>query len=375
MAVVEHEAKTLLRKQKKVDSWFLSSYTMNLYRGCSHDCAYCDGRAEGYYVEGEFGNQIVAKINAPEILRRELDPARKRTPFENGYIFVGGGVGDSYQPAEAMRCITRRVLETVAETDFPVHLITKSALVLRDIDLLREMRKTRQVLVSFSFSSADDRISAVFEPGALPPAARFDAISMLKRAGIPCGMYLMPVIPFISDTPDRMRETLVKGKEAGIDFVCFGPMTVKEGRQKDHLFSVIERHFPFLIPSYDTVYTGDRWGNLSTEYCRYAEDVYAEASRGLGIPKRMPPRLFPEKMTDNEKVAVILEQLDQLTRARGFDSTYGWAARGVRSLSGPLTNSQRVIRSVSGVGPTTEKFIREILETGTCRYYEKMLRE
>ena len=70
---------------------------MNLYQGCTHNCVYCDGRAEGYYVDGEFGSDVAVKINALEVLRRELDPKRKRTPFKRGYVMVGGGVGDSYQ--------------------------------------------------------------------------------------------------------------------------------------------------------------------------------------------------------------------------------------------------------------------------------------
>ncbi len=100
MSIKETEAKSILRKHKKIDSWFLSRYGMNLYRGCTHNCVYCDGRAEGYYVEGEFGKDVVVKVNAVEILKKELDPKRKRIPFKRGFILVGGGVGDSYQPIE-----------------------------------------------------------------------------------------------------------------------------------------------------------------------------------------------------------------------------------------------------------------------------------
>ena len=94
MAITEIHAKSILRKQKKIDSWFVSRYGMNLYRGCTHNCVYCDGRAEGYYVEGEFGKDLEVKVNAVDILRRELDPARKRKPFGSGFIFMGGGVTD-----------------------------------------------------------------------------------------------------------------------------------------------------------------------------------------------------------------------------------------------------------------------------------------
>src|SRR5512136_2231679 len=129
VTIREVEAKSLLRKQKRIDSWFISAYGMNLYRGCVHNCAYCDGRAEGYYVEGEFGADVTVKVNAIEVLRRELNPQRKRTPFKRGFMMVGGGVGDSYQPVEQTYQLTRQVLQVIAEHNFPVHLLTKSTLI------------------------------------------------------------------------------------------------------------------------------------------------------------------------------------------------------------------------------------------------------
>ena len=95
MTIKEIEAKSILRKYKKVETWFLTCYGMNLYRGCQHNCVYCDGRSEKYRVDGEFGEDVAVKVNAIELLRRELDPKRKRTPFKRGYVGVGGGVGDS----------------------------------------------------------------------------------------------------------------------------------------------------------------------------------------------------------------------------------------------------------------------------------------
>lgn len=92
----EVNARSLLRKHKKVESWFLTRYGMNLYRGCAHNCVYCDGRSEKYQVDGEFGREITVKINAIDLLRRELDPHRRRTPLKPGFIGLGGGVGDSY---------------------------------------------------------------------------------------------------------------------------------------------------------------------------------------------------------------------------------------------------------------------------------------
>jgi len=90
MTIKEIEAKSILRKQRKIDSWFISRYGMNLYRGCSHNCLYCDGRSEGYYIDGKFGEDVAVKVNAIEILCRELEPKRKRIPLKRSYIMLGG---------------------------------------------------------------------------------------------------------------------------------------------------------------------------------------------------------------------------------------------------------------------------------------------
>jgi len=135
---------------------------MNLYRGCQHNCAYCDGRAEGYYVEGEFGRDVGVKINAPEILKRELDPSRRRKPLKGGYFFLGGGVGDSYQPVEEKYRLSRQALEILAGFDYPVQVLTKSTLVRRDLDLLQQINRQRRALVCFSISSANEQISRIF---------------------------------------------------------------------------------------------------------------------------------------------------------------------------------------------------------------------
>jgi DNA repair photolyase len=106
----EIKAKSILLKHKKIDSWFVSRYGMNLYRGCAHNCMYCDGRSERYQVDGVFGENVVVKTNAVEVLRRELKPIGRRVKLKPSYIMVGGGVGDSYQPAEETYQLTRRTL-------------------------------------------------------------------------------------------------------------------------------------------------------------------------------------------------------------------------------------------------------------------------
>ena len=160
--ITEINAKSILRKHKKIDSWFISQYGMNFYRGCNHNCVYCDGRSERHYVEGEFGKDVLVKINAIELLRKELDPRRKRKPLKPCYIMLGGGVGDSYQPIEKKYQLSRKALQLLYDFNYPVSILTKSTLIERDLDIIKQINEKSKVIVSFSFSSTDEKISSVF---------------------------------------------------------------------------------------------------------------------------------------------------------------------------------------------------------------------
>ena len=179
MRVKEVKAKSILRKGKKVDSWFLINYGMNLYRGCAHNCVYCDGRSEGYYVDGEFGSDVTVKINAIDVLKKELAPKRKT--LKHYVVGMVGGVGDSYQKIEEKYKLTRQALELFYEKRFPVHILTKSTLVERDIDIIKKINEQSRAIVSFSFSSVNDEISSIFEPGVPAPSARLKTLAKFKK--------------------------------------------------------------------------------------------------------------------------------------------------------------------------------------------------
>jgi len=375
ITVREIQSKTLLRKMKRVDSWFIAAYTMNLYRGCAHNCAYCDGRAEKYQVAGDFGSEVAVKINAVELLQKELDPARKRTPFKKGYICLGGGVGDSYQPIEKEIGLTRRVLEFLAQLDtaFPVHILTKSDLVLRDLDLLKKMNKRSKVMVSFSLSSAHDGISQQFEPGASTPSQRLAALKRLKQEGIASGVFLLPVIPFITDTREAITYTLERLRRSGIDYLLFGGMTMKEGRQKEFFFDLIRRHYPHLLHLYEGLYSGDPWGNASQEYYSSLQQAFNLLIQQVHIPQRIPPRLYTNLLAENDRVCVMLEHIDYFIKAQGQKSPYGYAAYSISKLNEPLSSMKFSLSRIKGVGRAVERVILEILERGTSSYLERLL--
>jgi len=373
VAIREIEAKSILRKHKKIDSWFISRYGMNLYRGCTHNCVYCDGRSEAYYVDGEFGKDVTVKVNAIELLRRELDPRRKRVPFKRSFIILGGGVGDSYQPLERKYELTRKALELMYEYNFPVHMLTKSTLIKRDIDILKEINKQSRAIVSFSFSSVDDKISAVFEPGVPPPAERLQTISFFKNEGIACGMFLLPVIPFITDTPELLEQTVSKAKEAGVDFVIFGGMTLKEGRQQEYFYDALRKTHPELIAEYKNIYKGSEWGEATREYYGSISQRFNSIAQKYKMPKRMPLALYRDILEQNDLVVVILEHIDYLLKLEGKPSSFGYAAYSISQLKEPLSTMKGELQKIKGVSRAVEPVILEILETGSSSYYEKLL--
>ena len=373
LVVTEIEAKSILRKHKKIDSWFLSAYGMNLYRGCTHNCGYCDGRSEGYYVDGEFGTDVSVKVNAVDILRRELDPTRKRNPFKSGYMLVGGGVGDSYQPIEKKYQLTRKTLFLLSEKNFPVHILTKSTLVKRDVDLLTKINQKTQAIVSFSFSSTDETISRIFEPNVPSPQKRLEVISFFKENGIACGMFLLPVLPFITDTKEMLEKTIQDAKDVGVDFIIFGGMTLKQGKQQDYFFSVLSRSHPSLVPKYKEIYPGGKWGRARKDYYDNLHLMFRGVMRKNKIPTRIPPRLYQGFLSENDLVVVILEHLDYLLKLEGRTSTCGYAAFSISQLKKPLSSMLNNLHSLKGVGPATELIIREILRTGSSELYETLL--
>ena len=366
-------AKSLLRKYKKVDSWFLAAYGMNIYRGCHHNCTYCDGRSEGYCIDGEFGKDIQVKINAPELLNRELDPTRKRKPMRKGYIVTGGGVGDAYQPVEKKYGLSRKILEIIKHYKHPVHILTKSSLIVRDIDIIKEINNQNRAIVSFSFSSMDDAIGEIMEPGLPSPVERLEAISTLKKEGITCGIYFMPIIPLVTDTTEQIEKVYSKSREVGVDFMTYGAMTLKPGKQKDHFLHALKQYKPGIESDYKNIYLNNQWGGAKNEYYQVLNKRILEINKKYKIPLRIPPIIYNDILDENDYISVILEQIDNLLNLRGEKSPYGYAAWNISQLPKPLSSYRNNLKSIKGVGNVTEKLILEILNTGTCRYLLKLL--
>lgn len=271
------ETKSILSKLRGPDPWFGISCNMNLYRGCQHGCIYCDTRSECYRV-GDIA-QVAVKRNATELLRSELR-ARRRHRATIGT----GSMNDPYMPLERELELTRRALGIIADEKFPVHVITKSSLVMRDADMLGEISKT-YAAVSFTITSADDRLTARIEPGAPPSSERFRAMEALSAQGIYTGMTLMPLLPFITDTRENVVQLVRRAKEAGASYILpLLGVTLRKG-SREHYYAALERDFPGLKARYEARF-GERYACFSPAG-RALDETFRETCALVELETRM----------------------------------------------------------------------------------------
>ena len=253
-----------------------------------------------------------------------------------------------------------------------MHILTKATLVERDLDIIKRFNQQNRAIVSFSFSSTNDEVSAVFEPHVPPPSERLKTLALFKKEGIACGIFLLPVIPFITDTPEMIAETLRKAHEIGVNFVIFGGMTLKDGRQKEHFYNSLKKWHPELTIKYEKIYEANEWGQAKEEYYNTINSIFNEMSRKYKIARRIPPALYRDILSENDLVVVMLEQLDYFLRLEGKRSSFGYAAYAISKLDAPLSTMKSRLREIRGVGERTEEIILEILETKNSAYYNKL---
>jgi DNA repair photolyase len=262
--VKEKLVKSVLNKKKHRDEWFLDDYTLNPYEGCSFNCQYCYVRGSKYGMN--MADTLSAKINSLEILEKQLALRARKNQY--GIIALASAT-DPYLKAEEHYQLTRGFLQLILKYRFPVLLITKSTLILRDIDLLKEI-DSRAVhaadlsskikhgcIVAFSFSTLDDDIASTLEPGAPPPSLRLDTLAKCKDEDLLAGVNLMPVLPFINDTHEQLDYMIGAFARAGADFVLGSGLTLfgtDPWDSKTLYYNFLQRRYPHLISEYQKLY-------------------------------------------------------------------------------------------------------------------------
>jgi len=223
---------------------------MNLYRGCTHGCIYCDSRSRCYGMEHDF-EDVEIKRNAPELLERALYRKRARC------MIATGSMCDPYLPCETHERLTRRCLEIVDRCGFGFSVITKSDLILRDLDLLKSINEKSKCVVQMTLTTFDEELCRVLEPGVATTKRRFEVLKIMRDEGIPTVVWLSPVLPFINDTEENLRGILRYCAEARVlGVMCFGfGVTLREG-DREYFYEKLDEHFPGMKERYIRAFGG-----------------------------------------------------------------------------------------------------------------------
>ncbi len=242
------DAKTIISPYQSNRQWFGSHYNMNIYKGCNHGCIYCDSRSECYKVE-DF-DRIRAKANALILIEQELKSKRK-----SGVISTGS-MSDPYNPFETDQRLTRSALALIHRYGYGVAIFTKSQLILRDTDLLKEISSHSPVLIGITITTADDELSRKIEQNVCVSSKRFEALKQLSDQGLFAGIILMPVLPFIEDNPENIRALILKAHEHHAKFIYtdahFG-VTLRTN-QRDWFYNKLDLNFPGIKDKYIETY-------------------------------------------------------------------------------------------------------------------------
>lgn len=289
------QVKSVLNKAKQTDSWFLDGYTINPYSGCSFNCLYCYIRGSKYGEHME--EKVSIKENTLEILDKQLHNRAKKQEF--AFVVIGTAT-DPYLHFESEEKLTRGILELILKHRFPAHIVTKSELITRDFDLLEEINKVailpmnlahkmeRKVVVSFSFSSVDDTVGKIFEPGAPLPSLRLKTLETTVKNGFLAGVSMMPTIPFVSDTTESLNQMFSAFKQHGAHYAMPSTITLfgnSRGDSKTMMFRAIEKHYPHLLEKYK------KWFDQSDYMPAYYNNAFNKKMKELSQEFNLPLRI------------------------------------------------------------------------------------
>lgn len=256
---------------------------MNIYRGCSHGCIYCDSRSKCYQMPHRF-EDIEVKENAVQLLESALK--RKRKPCMIGT----GAMTDPYIPLENSLCHMRKCLELIDKYRFGVTIHTKSNLILRDLDLLKSINQKTKAVVQMTLTTYDESLCKILEPNVCTTHERFKVLEIMRNNGIPTIVWLAPILPFINDTEENIRGILSYCETAKVKgIICFGMgLTLREGN-REYFYKKLDEHFPTLKEKYIHYY-GSSYEITSPNNNKLMQIFLSECCR-LGIMHK-PNEIF-----------------------------------------------------------------------------------
>ena len=363
---IPYKPKTILNKAKRADHWFWTRYSAYPYKGCQHGCEFCYCREQKFSPfddPNDFAYTIHVKENAPQLLRKAL--VRAKTDL----IFTG-----DYQPAEKKFKLSRQLLEVCLERNFPVFVLERSPLILRDLDLLTEINAKAVAATAFSIISTPDSVHyeriRQMEHLAPPPEKRFKAMEQLALAGIQTGACMMPLLPELCDTDENLEAIIRWTADHGGSFVIASGLTLSD-QQREFFFSVLGERFPDLLPAYEKLYPrGQSYGAVDGGWHRMALKI-RELCEKHGIKDRMPRPIIPgDKFATNKRIVEILAdkvyEMEVENAAKDRVWAYRKAAWAIEDLPQDIrliykTMGRKGIEAIDDVGSNMGGIIENLL--------------
>ena len=324
------EFKSVLNKQKYPDSWFWARYTLNTYSGCAHACIYCDARSQRYYLH-DFDNEVIIKTNFDKKLDQRLKRARKLLPD----VIAPGGVNDAYQPIEKEIEHTRKVLQVIEKHKFPINIATKSNLVVRDIDILKNIATDTWCTIGFSITTTSEDLASFLEPYSSLPSERFEAIKTIKKQApnIQVGTYFMPIIPFLEDDDENLEDVINQSKNSGADFVLFSPgLTLRDSQADFFIHKLKSSKYNNIVKSLLELYKGQIYP--PADYARKINSKLLNLCEKYNIPVRVKRWIPSDYRKWNYKISELLLNKENMNTLRTGKSnkTMMWAGLNLNNL-------------------------------------------
>jgi DNA repair photolyase len=275
-------------------------WTVNPYRGCTHSCHYCFARAFHTYLDlgigDDFSSKIVVKTNVAEVLRRELASPR----WESETVAMGTAT-DPYQHCEGRYRLTRAVVEALADFSNPLSILTKSTLVVRDLDVYRRLNEVAPLTVSMSVGTLDEEVRRVVEPGTPPGRKRLDILARFAEAGIRTGVLVAPVLPGLTDDEQHLDEVLAACADAGVSWATAIVLHVRPSI-REHFMPWVKRAYPWLYPRYVELY--GRRAYAPRAYQEQVSERFARLRLRHGLAPTGGRRPLPARRQDQLALAV-----------------------------------------------------------------------
>ena len=367
---VEREFKTVLNVKKFIDSWFWVKYGINPYNGCQFGCIYCDSRSAKYHLPTDFENTILVKKNIGAMLDKRLTNARTLLPDVAGT----GGTTDPYQPAEKKYENTKQCLQVFARHRYPVLVGTKSNLILRDVELLETIGRNNWCTVGITITTTDPEKAKFLETSAPSPEARFSTIRSIKEKTkhVQVGVWLMPVVPFLTDSDSEIESVVRASKGAGADFVLFGGGMTMRDIQANWFLKHLQEKYQTLIRDYEELYQFKYNPEIyigqyepSKKYSAAVTKKFLAIAEKYQMPVRMKRYIPQDYRKLNYIIAEkLLNEAYQLqANGKSWTNTF-WAGQNIQNLKESIRDidKRNELTKIRNVNDKVESFVREQLK-------------